>query len=103
MKHRLLPPCLWLLLCLGGAAIAETSSTPATRSILSCAPGPWGRVSYYHFYLEAPDYVVAQFPLPSSITKWVFNVEELDLIGRGWSRQAWHLPSWQPCWNPDAW
>lgn len=81
MKHRLLSPCLWLLLCLGGAAMAETSSTPATRGILSCAPGPWGRVSYYHFYLEAPDYVVAQFPLPSSITKWVFNVEELDLIG----------------------
>lgn len=45
-----------------------------------CAPGPWGRLSYYYFYLEAPDYVVQQFPLPNSTTKWVFDVEGFERV-----------------------
>lgn len=55
--------------------------TPVKDGLLKCAPGPWGRVSYYHFYLEAPDYVVAQFPLPGTLTKWIFNSDEAASIG----------------------
>lgn len=53
-------------------------NTPPPRAgIINCQTGPWGRLSYYHFYLEAPAYVVSQFPLPSPMTKWVFQLEEL--------------------------
>lgn len=54
---------------------------PVTTGLLNCRPGPWGRVSYYHFYLEAPDYVVEQFPLPNTTTKWVFKADEVSSIG----------------------
>lgn len=59
---------------------AEESSSPPQNELHSCAPGPWGRVSYYYFYLEAPDYVVEKFPLPNTTTKWVFNLGELDRV-----------------------
>jgi hypothetical protein len=55
---------------------AETNE----QELHSCAEGPWGRLSYYYYYLEAPDYVVAQFPLPGTITKWVFNIEDFDRV-----------------------
>lgn len=60
------------------SAGAETAAAPG---MLHCKPGPWGRLTYYHFYLEAPDHVVAQFPLPNTTTKWIFNADEAHNIG----------------------
>lgn len=59
---------------------AEDSSALPQNELYTCASGPWGRVSYYYFYLEAPDYVVEKFPLPNTTTKWVFNLNEWDRI-----------------------
>lgn len=71
-----------LLLVLSTSAVAAEEDLPALpqNELYSCASGPWGRVSYYYFYLEAPDYVVDKFPLPNTTTKWVFNIAELDQI-----------------------
>lgn len=86
-KHPLSRPFIWLL-----AAILTLPNLPAVgagetdapvenkNELYTCASGPWGRVSYYYFYLEAPDYVVEKFPLPNTTIKWVFNVNEFDQI-----------------------
>jgi hypothetical protein len=58
----------------------EVPGDTGDREVQACAAGPWGRLSYYYFYLEAPDYVVAQFPLPATMTKWVFNLEDFNKI-----------------------
>ncbi|WP_395747407.1 hypothetical protein [Prosthecobacter sp.] len=57
---------------------AAKNAPPQQDELNTGAPGPWGRLSYYYFYLEAPDYVVEQFPLPSTTTKWAFNLNDLD-------------------------
>lgn len=67
-----------LISCLHGED--EVPDDTGDQKINACAEGPWGRLSYYHFYLEAPDYVVAQFPLPATMTKWVFNIGDFDKI-----------------------
>jgi len=64
-----------------GALAAEDAASPHKNELHTCAEGPWGRISYYYFYLEAPDYVVEKFPLPSTTTRWVFNVDEFDRAG----------------------
>lgn len=71
---------LLLVIFASAHARAEDSSALPQNELYSCASGPWGRVSYYYFYLEAPDYVVEKFPLPSTTTKWVFDITELDRI-----------------------
>lgn len=86
-KHLLHPSTTWLLaaiLTLQGFTTlrAEVEDAPAENKneLYTCASGPWGRVSYYYFYLEAPDYVVEKFPLPNTTSKWVFNIAEFDRI-----------------------
>lgn len=59
---------------------AEDAPVLHQNELFSCASGHWGRVSYYYFYLEAPDYVVEKFPLPNTTTKWVFHLNEFDHI-----------------------
>ncbi|MBN8419031.1 MAG: hypothetical protein J0L73_08965 [Verrucomicrobia bacterium] len=62
------------------SADAEDDAPFHQNELYSCASGPWGRVSYYYFYLEAPDYVVEKFPLPNTTTKWVFNLNDFDRV-----------------------
>ena len=33
-------------------------------------PGPWGRIEYQTIYLEAPEWVVEHFPMPSIQPRW---------------------------------
>ena len=77
---RLSSVILLLLIFAGVRTGAEDRPALPQNELYSCASGPWGRVSYYYFYLEAPDYVVEKFPLPSTTTKWVFDITELDRI-----------------------
>jgi len=37
-----------------------------------CKPGPWGRVEYETLFLEAPEWVVEHFPMPSTQPRWSF-------------------------------
>lgn len=51
--------------------------------VYSCKPGPWGTLEYYYIYLEAPERLVDNFPMPNSITKWSFpgaTMEELRAL-----------------------
>jgi hypothetical protein len=71
---------LLLLSCTSLHADENPAPAPNKNELYSCASGPWGRLSYYYFYLEAPDHVVGQFPLPNTMTKWVFDLKEFDRI-----------------------
>ncbi|WP_395748500.1 hypothetical protein [Prosthecobacter sp.] len=61
-------------------AEASSSHEKIENTVHECTPGPWGRLSYYYFFLEAPDHVVEQIPLPSTTTKWAFNLKDLSHI-----------------------
>ncbi len=51
--------------------LAESPDPPALQ-IFQCKPGPWGKVEWHHIYLEAPGWIVDQFPTPNTQTSWRF-------------------------------
>ena len=57
----------------GGAELDAESSVAAgkkeTNKVYQCKPGPWGTVQYYYIYLEAPESLVARFPMPNCPTR----------------------------------
>jgi hypothetical protein len=66
----------------GGPIVIQASQGKTTTSeevdpdaprVITGNPGPWGRLEYYHVYLEAPSYLVDQFPMPSSKSRWIFT------------------------------
>ncbi|MEQ1850792.1 MAG: hypothetical protein ABMA01_04280 [Chthoniobacteraceae bacterium] len=54
-----------------GAAqvLAQTATAP---QVYQCKPGPWGTVEWHYIYLETPDWIVAEFPKPSTQPTWSF-------------------------------
>lgn len=69
------------LLTAPGAEGGPTSeNTRDLKKIASCAPGPWGRLSYYYFFLEAPAHVVEKFPLPNTTPRWIFDLADYEVI-----------------------
>lgn len=61
----------------------ETSEKEVSGRVYRCKPGPWGDLTYYYIYLEAPQDFVERFPLPSPVTKWVFpgaTIEDLRVL-----------------------
>lgn len=52
-------------------AVAGTGDGPQSTGVLyTAAPGPWGAIQYYFFYLEAPQFLIDAFPLPNPRTRW---------------------------------
>lgn len=52
---------------------AQTSSNDVTvtsSTALEMSKGPWGTLTKIPIFLEAPDSIVDNFPLPSSTTRW---------------------------------
>ena len=53
---------------------AAASKTTATEEQATQAnPGPWGKIEYSYFYLEAPEHLVSTVQAPSSTPRWVFT------------------------------
>lgn len=73
--YALTPSCM-------AADQAAEAPPPSARlhQLHSCDEGPWGRLSYYYFFLEAPEYVVVQFPLPNTTSKWVFHLDDFQRV-----------------------
>lgn len=44
----------------------------AADALPPAKPGPWGRLEYQTVYLEAPEWIIEQFPLPSTQPRWSF-------------------------------
>lgn len=66
---------------LGGAASAQVEAGATVKSsgsgsgestgvLYQLPEGPWGRFSYYYFYLEAPAHLIEVFPLRNPRTRW---------------------------------
>lgn len=51
---------------------AADSDPEVFGKVYKCKPGPWGDLQYYYIYLEAPERLVENFPMPNTITKWTF-------------------------------
>lgn len=64
----------------GFGANQQSQSAGGPHVVHQCNAGPWGKVDYFYFYLEAPDAVVSQFPMPSPVTRWVFDVRAFDQV-----------------------
>ncbi len=64
----------------GGAAATATTATAnelqTTGVLYDAAEGPWGRLQYYYFYLEAPQFLIDAFPLPNPRTRWAVPLAE---------------------------
>lgn len=82
-------PILALLLLASFSGEISAQNNPVTPEkevsgrVYRCKPGPWGDLTYYYIYLEAPQDFVERFPLPSPITKWVFpgaTIEDLRAL-----------------------
>ncbi len=54
------------------------SAAEVSGKVYHCKPGPWGNLSYYYIFLEAPQDFVDRFPLPNSVTKWIFPGETVE-------------------------
>lgn len=56
--------------------MAETLREEVVGELYQTATGPWGRISYYHFYLEAPDYLLEHVPIPSGENRWTVPAQQ---------------------------
>jgi hypothetical protein len=69
-----------------GGSSTSPDAGPVRETVVQSQPGPWGKLEYFHVYLEAPPYLVEKFPLPNTQTRWIFNTstsETLeDVLGR---------------------
>jgi hypothetical protein len=52
----------------------------AEEPLQQCNPGPWGKLQYSYFFLEAPDHLLATVPVPNSSTRWFFPGANLDSL-----------------------
>jgi hypothetical protein len=73
MRHTrlLLFPVVFAFAVAVGAAHV-LAQTPTGGQIYQCKPGPWGNVEWHYIYLETPDWIVAEFPKPSTQPSWSF-------------------------------
>lgn len=46
--------------------------SPASPSVFESNPGPWGKLLCAYVYLEAPESLIEEFPLPSLAPRWTF-------------------------------
>lgn len=84
MPRRLLPATSLLLAVLSplSAQTATQAQPQAQNKIQQCNPGPWGRIEYQSIYLEAPEWIINQFPLPSVQERWCFPTSSRDELRR---------------------
>lgn len=73
-------PVLISQLATGNAQAPDSVPKKSERLAIS-SPGPWGQISSYPIFLEAPSFLIDRFPLPNSRPRWAFptsRVEELE-------------------------
>lgn len=57
--------------------IARVESNP---NVFYASPGPWGRLRCSYVYLEAPESLISNFPLPSTRPRWSFPEAMLSIL-----------------------
>ena len=59
---------------------ADAAPAEMLGNLYKGVPGPWGTIQYYHFYLEAPEHLLAHIPPPSTQTRWTVPQAEAPRI-----------------------
>ena len=84
MRHASIFPILRQSFCIGLLAASLCTANAATddkpqpetatedERIVHAKPGPWGRIEYSYFYLEAPQHLIDTIQAPNSTPRWVF-------------------------------
>lgn len=62
---------LVLTLAASAGVIADSAISP-TAQVHDSAPGAWGRVQWHYIYLEAPEWIVNDYPTPNTQPTWCF-------------------------------
>jgi len=65
---------LSIILGNGSKATEATPDAPSPFSpgVFESNPGPWGKLLCAYVYLEAPESLIEEFPLPSLVPRWTF-------------------------------
>lgn len=65
--------CFLPLAARGGEDSFPSGTSAACEDGAAVSEGPWGVIQSFYVYIEAPDFILEQFELPSGITKWTFR------------------------------
>lgn len=71
-RHLLLIAVLAFAIPMAPAGDIADSALSPNAQVYACAPGPWGQVEWHYIYLEAPGWVVADYPMPNTQPAWRF-------------------------------
>ncbi len=71
MPARLIAAFLLVTSLASAGVIADSAISPSAQ-VFDCKPGPWGRVQWHYIYLEAPEWIVADYPAPNTQPTWTF-------------------------------
>ncbi len=63
-----------------GDSSSLSSPSELQGNLYTGISGPWGTIQYYHFYLEAPEHLLAHIPPPSTQTRWTVPQSEAPRI-----------------------
>ncbi len=66
-----------LALLLGLAAVTARAQN---ATVMHCQPGPWGRIDYHYVYLQPPDTILDEFPMPAPMSRWCFAGHNADWV-----------------------
>jgi len=76
---RSLAVLLILTLAASAGVIADSAISPSAQ-VYDAKPGPWGRVQWHYIYLEAPEWIVDDYPTPNTQPSWCFPGANLDKL-----------------------
>lgn len=80
---RLLSRLAAAFLILGSSAfagaIADSALSPNAQ-VFDCKPGPWGKVQWHYLYMEAPEWIVEDYPTPNTQPTWTFPGAKPDKL-----------------------
>lgn len=65
----------------GSVADSRASLIENNPNVFYTNPGPWGKLRCVYVYLEAPDNLISNFPLPNTRPRWSFPEAMLPRLG----------------------
>ena len=77
--------------------LAMTTALLRGAEVISCKPGPWGRIEYETIYLQAPDWVLDRFSMPGTQPRWSFpgaTAEAVQALFARWTFDPAALKRW---------
>lgn len=65
---------------LGDPPVQSAGSEPLHLRSFQANPGPWGTLTCVYVYLEAPQSLIENFPLPSPAPRWTFPAASMSSL-----------------------